>query len=105
MKKNLLVLAGLLLISANAFAADVCNEVGKIEDAAKLAFKGERGAQPSATSNGAEYSGTTKDGTKDKWTVEMSVQEECLTAVIVYTQAGTCKVIGTPFEVSHRDCG
>jgi len=82
-----------------AQAAPHCNNTGGIRMAAERAIS--RRDEPAA--GDAVYGGTTRTG-KDKWMVSVSVQEECLTTVLVYTKAGTCKITEV-MEIGNRDCG
>jgi hypothetical protein len=100
MKSQMLALVvGLVSIAQVQAAPVICKRVGVILAAADQAIS--KRDQPNSTD--AVYVGTTRTG-KDKWMVTVGVQEECLTGVIVYTKAGTCKVTDA-MEVGNRDCG
>ncbi len=100
MKFQALISIPVLLTVAQVQAAPtVCQNISNIQKAAEKAFA--KRDQPRA--GDATYSGTTKDG-KDKWIVQMSVQEECMSTAVVYTVKGTCRVTDA-MEIGNRDCG
>jgi hypothetical protein len=99
MKSKILSLVVGAFTVLQAQAAPHCNNTGDIRVAAERAIP--KRDEPAA--GDAVYGGTTRTG-KDKWMVSVSVQEECLTTVLVYTKAGTCKVTEA-MEIGNRDCG
>ena len=89
MKMTLTVLA--LFVTGSAFASPNCTDSAAIKKAALKQARIANGTHEVAV-NGIEYTRTTKDGKKDMYTVNMSVNEECLAEVYVYTDANTCDV-------------
>jgi hypothetical protein len=87
MKAAFLILS---LSLASSFAhATPCQNLSVIEKAAESAYTKKETPHAGAIN----FMGTTKAGDKDKWQVDVSVNEECLSTAIIYTKAGTCKVL------------
>ncbi len=78
----------LTLVSSVSHAA-TCQDISVIEKAAESAYTKKETPHAGAVN----FMGTTKAGDKDKWQVDVSVNEECLSTAIIYTKAGTCKVL------------
>lgn len=96
--KMIAIVLGMMSLTS-AFAE--CGDVSKIEKGAEKAFT--KSDRPYGADGNTRFLRTTKNG-KDKWIVEMNVQEECMTSVIVYTKEGSCTVVDA-IEVGNRDCG
>lgn len=104
MKLAVALISLMSVVSVSAHAAEPCKDLKFIAKAALRAFS--KTDRPySASASGVSFTRTTKTG-KDQWMVEATVNEECNTSVIVYTRAGTCTLVGEPFEIPNgRDCG
>lgn len=81
-----ILFSALFLMGAIAHAE--CTDYAKLSKAAESAYS--RSEQPNAGE--ITYLGTTKTG-KDKFSVQMNVNEECLSEAIIYTKQGTCQVL------------
>lgn len=101
MKTRVSIIMFAFITAMSAQAAEVCQNVEKINKVAEKALS--RSDRPYGAAENAVFTGSTTTG-RDKWVVSMSVKEECLTTVIVYTKKGTCEVVKA-VEVGPRDCG
>jgi uncharacterized protein YdeI (BOF family) len=92
--KHMLTILALVGFSNSVFAkgAPDCSQSTAIEKAAVAQAAKVNGRKSDPSVNSISFSRTTKDGQQDKYSVEMTVNEECLAEVYVYTDAGTCDV-------------
>src|SRR4051812_30027764 len=86
MKMTFFGLCALLLVISQAHAT--CNDMKVLKKAAEKSYK--KSEQPFA--GNPSFEGRTRTG-KDKWSVPVNVNEECLSGVIIYTKADKCDVL------------
>ena len=102
MKSFLTALA--LFCSVSAFASPDCKQSPAIRKAAEKQARIVNGSHETSAGQ-ISYTRTTKNG-KDMYTVEMSVNEECIAEVYVYTNVDTCDVTGAAGgELQDGACG
>ena len=81
-----LICLATITLSAQAHAE--CKDYSVIQKAAEGAYS----KKETPHAGDVTFDGTTKTG-KDKWEVQMNINEECLSTAIIYTKQGSCEVI------------
>jgi|GEM_PF-5285901 len=81
----------LSLASSSAFAID-CSGSAAIAKAAVAQARKMNGRGSTAQANQITFTRTTNDGKQDEYTVQMSVNDECLSEVYIYVNKNTCEV-------------
>lgn len=104
MKYSFAALA-VLCLAGSAFASPDCTNSKAIEKAA-IKQANEANRLHDASVSQISFTRTTKNGKQDEYTVQMTVNEECMSVVYVYTDVNTCDVNSAAGgAIGEGDCG
>ncbi len=90
--KSLVTLLALTCVASFAHASPDCTKSGAIAKAAEKQAKKMNGRGSTASAGEISFTRTTNDGKQDEYTVQMTVNDECLSEVYIYVKKNTCEV-------------
>jgi outer membrane usher protein FimD/PapC len=90
--KYSIVTFALICLTSTAFASPDCTSSDAIGKAAVAQAKMMNGHGSTASAGDISFTRTTNDGKQDEYTVQMTVNDECMAEVYVYVKKNTCEV-------------